>query len=299
MESAAPILGQGIRAAPDEVDSNQSDSEGVDIEYIECCLNWNANVTDQAPESYDFCSFFSDKAGFSGKLTEDERHALGASSQTMTVKRGETHQTSDLMSWPIVAVSNGVLSLQELLNDGRRTIAALFMRGEILDMRGSLDRNLGSLVALDTVNICQLCPTVFDRILDTNPAARTLAWEGLASQTHRAIRHASDLAKKQALEKLASFIFECRHRSGNPPLTDHVKIPIRRRDLAEYLGMQPETISRCFKKLEENGIISVSDMSVLKLQCVPTLRRIANGDREAQRTDKYRGRAYKISAAGA
>ena len=268
-------------------------------EQIECFLNWNTNVTTQAPENQDFRSFFSDGAGFCGTLTEDERETLFASSQTMTVKRGEARHASDLMEWPVVAVSNGVLSLQHLLNDGRRTIAALFMRGEILDMRGSPDRNLGSLVALNTVNICRLSPPVFDRILDTNPAARMLAWEGLARQNHRAISHASDLAKKHALEKLASFIFECRHRSGNPPLTDHVKIPIRRRDLAEYLGMQPETISRCFKKLEEAGIISVSDMSALKLQCVPTLRRIANGDREAQRSDKYRGRAYKISAAGA
>lgn len=242
---------------------------------------------------------FYESEKFCAALTPKELSALSAESQTLTVKRGETLSGDMLKRWPVLAVSKGVLSLQHLLNDGRRTIAALFMRGDVLDLRATSNRNFGSLVALDKVVLCRLSTTIFDRILGANTTARVLAWESLTEQTFRAINHASDLAKKMALEKLASFIFECRYRSGSKLQSDDVEIPIRRRDLAEYLGMQPETISRCFKELEERGIIKVFDLSVIRLESVSALRRIANGDRDAQGTDRFNSPDLKIMTATA
>ena len=242
---------------------------------------------------------FYDSGNFCASLSPGELADLSNASETLSVKRGEAIHSDMLRRWPILAVSKGVLSLQHLLNDGRKTIAALFMRGDVLDLRATSERRHGNLVALDEVGLCHLSPTVFDRILGSNTTARVLAWENLSVQTFRAIDHASDLAKKHALEKLASFIFECRHRGDPKHHYTHVEIPIRRRDLAEYLGMQPETISRCFKVLEERGIIEVSDLSVIRLKSVSALRRIANGDRDAQGTDRFRGPDLKIMTATA
>ena len=131
-----------------------------------------------------------------------------------------------------------------------------------------------------------------------NPRARTVAWKGLSGQAYRALSHASDLAKKQALEKLASFVFECRRRQKGLD-RKHVEIPIRRRDLAEYLGMQPETVSRCFRDLEERAIIKVSDLSVIRILDLPALRRIANGDRVLQALGQVPDPVFKIVTKGA
>ena len=240
-----------------------------------------------------------DGGNFCAKLTPDELADMNANSQTLTVKRGATIPDDMVEHWPIVAVSTGVLSLQNLLNDGRRVVAALFMRGDILDLRNPSNRKLGHLVALSKVNLCRLSPQVFDRVLNENPQARMIAWEGLNTQTFSAINHASDLAKKQALEKLASFIFECRHRSARKLRGDLVDIPIRRRDLAEYLGMQPETVSRSFKELEFRDIIKVTDLSTVQILQLPALRRIANGDRVGESANKRFGPEYKILTADA
>lgn len=256
-------------------------------------------MTQQTPKSCQFCTMFNDCENFCALLSPDELADLGDRSQMLTVKRGETLAGGMVKRWPVLAISKGVLSLQHLLNDGRRTIAALFMRGDVLDLRKGSNRHIGSLVALDKVSLCRLSPIAFDKILCTNTRARILAWENLSEQNFRAIDHASDLAKKRALEKLASFIFECRHR-GEPNTNGAlVEIPIRRRDLAEYLGMQPETISRCFKVLESRGIIKVTDLSVIRLESVPALRRIANGDRDAQAADRFNGPVLKIMTASA
>ena len=63
-------------------------------------------------------------------------------------------------------------------------------------------------------------------------------------------------------------------------------ILIRRCDLAEYLGMQPETVSRCFRELEDNRIIRIAGRSKIFIQNAPVLRRIANGQRIDKRLDQ-------------
>ncbi len=193
------------------------------------------------------------------------------------------------MIWPIIAVQSGVLSLQHLLEDGRKTIVALFMQGEIIDMRGLARRHHGHLIALGKTTICRMSPVGFEAAIDNNLDAQKVAWTGLRNQTYRAMDHAADLAKKQALEKLASFVFECRNRQAGRKSTNKVHIPVRRIDLADYLGMQPETVSRCFKEMQTRKIIAFENISNLMILDIPTLRRIANGDKHTEKlrhTDK-------------
>lgn len=198
------------------------------------------------------------------------------------MRRGESISNQDLLVWPIIAISSGVLSLQHLMEDGRRTIAALFMQGDIIDLRGQASRQRGHLIALGKTEICRLSPNGFEAAIDDNSGAQKVAWNSLRSQNYRAMDHAADLAKKQALEKLASFLFECRHRQADRDAGDRVHIPVRRIDLADYLGMQPETVSRSFKEMQARNIIAFEGISNLRILDFPTLRRIANGDKHTQ-----------------
>lgn len=250
----------------------------------------------RTPEKCRLCSMYYDAGNFCAKLAPNELAALASESQTANIKRGTTLNDETIMHWPILSISSGVMSLQHLLHDGRKTIAAFFMRGDIIDMRNSSKRKLGSLIALSNVELCWLSPQIFEKIVSANTKARALVWENLRDQTFRAIEHSSDLAKKQAREKLAAFIFECRHRNPNKAMKDHVEIPILRLDLAEYLGMQPETVSRTFKKLEDNGIIKISDLSVIQILDLPALRKIANGHRA--KTRHADAADYKILTVG-
>lgn len=239
-------------------------------------------MTIETPKKCGTCNLFSDSGNFCAHITPKELLDLNRHSRTATLKRGDSFTDEALAQWPIVAVSSGVLSIQHLLEDGRKSIAALFMRGDIIDMRGSSHRNRGNLISLASSDVCRLSPQVFEKIVETNPRAQKVVWENLRNQTYRAIDHSVDLSKKQALEKLASFIFECRHHTHPSKEDSFVHIPIRRVDLAEYIGMQPETVSRCFKELEERGIIELPKLSELIINNAPALRRIANGDKEAE-----------------
>lgn len=225
------------------------------------------------------CSMYYEETQFCAHITADELEDLSGDSRNVTLKRGDSFSAEALKTWPIVAVSSGVLSMQHLLADGRKSIAAFFMQGDVIDLRSISNRNRGHLIALGKSNVCRLSPRAFEMILGNNPKAQHVVWENLRDQTFRAIDHSADLAKKQALEKLASFIFECRHRQAANVSDNSVNIPVRRVDLAEYLGMQPETVSRCFRDLEDRGIVELASISNVKILSIPTLRRIANGDK--------------------
>ena len=244
-------------------------------------------MTSETPLKCKQCSLYFETENFCANLSPDELVDLNRESRTATMKRGGSFSDEALAQWPIVAVESGVLSLQHIMQDGRKTIAALFMRGDIIDLRSISNRKRGDLIALGKAGICRLSPTIFEEIVGNNPNARQVIWDNLREQTFRAIEHSVDLAKKQALEKLASFIFECRHYEGANAKNDSVvNIPIRRLDLAEYIGMQPETVSRCFRDLEDKGIIELETLTTIVIKNVPALRRIANGDRDVDETVK-------------
>lgn len=246
-----------------------------------------------APEQCKVCALYYDSGNFCAKLSESELLELHDHSQFETIKRGTQVWDHVLDTWPILAIESGVMSLQQILSDGRKSIASFFMRGDVIDMRNAANRKFGALVALSEVTVCRLSPEKFEHIVNANQNARVVIWENLRDQTFRAIAHSSDLAKKSSREKLAAFIFECDRRSSPTHRHDVVEIPVRRRDLAEYLGMQPETISRCFKDFEKRGIIDVSDLSTIRILDAPALRQIANGARPEE-TRHNCGRAYKI-----
>ncbi len=230
------------------------------------------------PKDCRTCSLFFRTGNFCAQLGGDELCKLNEHSRTLTLKRGEALGDSMIRTWPILAISGGVVGIKHLLDDGRSTIAAFFMEGDIIDLRRRGNRMRGSLVALAKAEMCRLSPEIFEEILAVNPDAHRIAWENLREQTNRAMDHSADIGKKQVLEKLASFVFECRQRRPPSKLQGQVVgIPIRRCDMAEYLGLQPESVSRGFRELQERKIIKFRSPSMVEITSQPALRRIANG----------------------
>ena len=213
-------------------------------------------------------------------LSGAEIEHLSQRSLPLELAHKEVLDENVLDQWPIIAVLNGAIGIQHILDDGRRSISAFFTTGDILDLRRSAGRRQVSLRALTDARICKLYPAAFDGIQESNPKARALVTYNLREQAHRSVDHAADLAKKRALEKIASFIFECRNRQTSKACEGvNVAMPMQHCDLAEYLGLQPETVSRCLRELDASNIVNLPRPSQIVVKNAPKLKRLANGAR--------------------
>jgi CRP/FNR family nitrogen fixation transcriptional regulator len=64
------------------------------------------------------------------------------------------------------------------------------------------------------------------------------------------------LGRKNALEKMATFLFEIAARRAN---ADRAELPMQRTDIADHLGLTIETVSRTLTQMVRDGLIRLTD----------------------------------------
>ena len=98
--------------------------------------------------------------------------------------------------------------------------------------------------------------------------ARAL-WRVTAGDLERAQNHLLLLGRKNAQERVATFLLEMASRAAS---TTEIELPMSRQDIADYLGLTIETVSRTLTQLEGDAAIEI-----------PTSRHILLRDRSALR----------------
>ncbi|RXT36710.1 helix-turn-helix domain-containing protein [Bradyrhizobium betae] len=151
----------------------------------------------------------------------------------------------------------GVMRLYKLLPDGRRQIVGLALPGDFLGMNISGRHNF-SADAIGGVTVCQFAKAPFGRFIEDRPHLLRRINELAIRELSQARDHMVLLGRRSADEKVAAFLLGWRERlvSLKEP-SDRVPLPMSRRDIADYLGLTIETVSRTFTKLERHGAIEI------------------------------------------
>ena len=174
-------------------------------------------------------------------------------------------------------VTSGVLRLTRLLADGRRQVIAFGYPGDIIGFSSNGIHHTDCKALTDV----RLQP--FRRsALERGEGDRTLH----AAFLQAALREISSmqdhfmvLGRKSASEKLASFLCMLDERVG----TDlgayrSVTLPMNRADIADFLALTTETVSRTFTQLRKSKIIAVNNNHTVIIQLPTALRGLARGD---------------------
>jgi CRP/FNR family nitrogen fixation transcriptional regulator len=152
-------------------------------------------------------------------------------------------------SGALYQVAFGVVRIYRLLADGRRQICAFQMPGEIFGFEPDDERHFFA----DAVNLVGL------RILRPGSEAE-LSYElfKLAlSSLNRAHDHLLTVGRNDAAGRVAAFLIEMASRQDS---RDHdvIDLPMPRADMADYLGLTIETVSRVLTKLKTARIIRLT-----------------------------------------
>ena len=178
----------------------------------------------------------------------------------------------------VLSVTCGVAALTRTLADGRRSILALLFPGELIDLRRGDRPQECEIEALSKTEMCVFDGATFDQLIDADRGLRAIASHEMRMRAQQTLNHVLDLSKRRPVERFASFLFEVMDRdTDNDDKSDVVKLPISRADIGNYLGLQPETVSRTIRALEAQQQITLVRRNEIKIQDVPGLRHIACG----------------------
>jgi len=162
---------------------------------------------------------------------------------------------------------SGVVRVSKLLPDGRRQISAFHLPGDMFGFEID-DIHHASAEAVVPVKVVAY---KWHSLLGATVSSG-FVYE-LLNRTMIGLRQTQDhlllLGRKNALERLAAFLLEMARRSGSHSM---LQLAMPRHDIADYLGLTLETVSRMFAELKQAGVIelqtarrvSVPDMSKLE-----------------------------------
>jgi CRP/FNR family transcriptional regulator, nitrogen fixation regulation protein len=169
----------------------------------------------------------------------------------------------------VYKVISGSVRTYKILNDGRRQIGGFYLPGDVFGLQLADEHAFSAEAIADTKVL------VVKRSALTSLAGRDAGvGRDLFNLTSRELRRMQDrilLLVKSAQERVASFLLEMAERAcaGNT-----VELPMSRQDIADYLGLTIETVSRTLTGLESTAAIEVLTSRRIALRNRPALCRL-------------------------
>ena len=178
-------------------------------------------------------------------------------------------------------VINGMLMISRFGRDGRRQVLGFLFPDNFVGLTAT-DKYFFTVEAVT--------PTVIAsrnrEFLDQRLAGDTVAERAFAAMVFRVLENLVDLAyslgQRTARERLAVFVLYLRHRyrlsTGVPDDDDQLltlELPMSRADIADFLGLKKETVSRSFGQLESAGFIRRAGSEQVHLLDISGLRELA------------------------
>lgn len=151
----------------------------------------------------------------------------------------------------VYQVKTGAVRSYKLLMDGRRQIGAFHLVGDIFGLEnGSVHRLTAEAVVKTTVRLIKR------QSLEAVAESDAVVTRNLLSMTTSNLEHAENhmllLGRKTSLERVAAFLVEMDARLTAAGI---VALPMSRRDIADYLGLTLETVSRALSQLRRAGVL--------------------------------------------
>jgi CRP/FNR family transcriptional regulator len=175
---------------------------------------------------------------------------------------------------PITGYGNvlaGVVKLSKVLEDGRQQVVGLQFAPDLLGRLFASESRVSAEAASD-VDLCVVPKNALEALLRDNPALE----HRVMLQTLRELDEARDwmvtLGRKTAAEKVASFVYLiASHIDPTQVAVASFDLPLSRADIADFLGLTIETVSRQFSRLKADGVIEIENYRQV---CVPDLARL-------------------------
>lgn len=185
----------------------------------------------------------------------------------------------------VASVVEGVATLGKTMEDGRTQMVGLLLPSDFIGRPGRTEIAF-DVVAVTDVTLCCFQRKPFENLLATTPHVAQRMFEMALDELDAARDWMLLLGRKTAREKIATFIqllvrrHDIAHAQEGTQMQALV-LPLTREQIANYLGLTIETVSRQFSALKKDGILTFSDRRRFYVSDVLALHAATGDDTDA------------------
>ena len=153
-------------------------------------------------------------------------------------------------------VVSGSVRTYRILSDGRRQVGGFYLPGDIFGLEFAEEHTL-SAEAVSDAKVLVVKRSALTTLAGRDPSVAQQLFALTGRELHR-VQDRTLLLIKNARERVGSFILEMAERASE---NNTIELPMPRQDIADYLGLTVETVSRTLTSLETASAIEVSPSS--------------------------------------
>jgi len=219
--------------------------------------------------------------GICAVLTDEQLKELGGRVARRRIPAGSVLQANG--EEPVVCANllHGVVKLAKTLADGRQQIVGLQFPPEFVGQPFGSESRL-SAEAVTDVEVCSIPRTVLESVMTSHPALERRLFCDTLLQLDQARDWLLAIGRKTARERVAGLLHLiasqfCRSASGEGAVTGEqtFDMPLSRAEMADFLGLTIETVSRQITRLRQAGVISLGNNRQITIHAMEQLLDLA------------------------
>jgi len=219
--------------------------------------------------------------GICGALKTDELLRLSRHTTTKHIPAGSQLIGEEERVETYANVLSGVVKLTKIMADGRQQIVGLQFAPDFVGRPFQEASKVGAEAASD-VHLCIFPKSSLDAMLKEQPSMEHRLLRQSLNELDEAREWMLTLGRKTAQEKVSSFLYMiATHIDPNSDAATNNRavfdLPLTRADIADFLGLTIETVSRQLTKLRKSGVIEIEANRHLTVPDMAALKQVSEG----------------------
>ncbi len=178
----------------------------------------------------------------------------------------------------VYRIESGAVCLYKIMGDGRRQVLDFAYAGDFIGL-GSQDEHALNAQALEPTRLKCLPVATLARMADRDPRLGLKLYEAMSRELASTQEHLFTVGQRSAVERVACFLLALSQRNKREGQdAETLVLPMTRSDIADFLGLTIETVSRTLTKLRSAKIIDLEQCTLLRLLDVAKLERLSAGE---------------------
>jgi len=222
-------------------------------------------------------------------LTDEERARLSVIASIVRFKKGEQIYREGESAEAVFNIISGVVKSYTVLPDKTERIVAFLFADDLFGLAEE-GRYLNATRAITAVTAYRIPVSALESRLRKDAALEFHVICKLCHELRETQRHALLLGRRNALARVAMFLQLLEHhQTTRGDSTRDIQLPMNRSDIAAYLGLSLEAVSRSFRALASRGVVSVRDKRSVKVMNRSQLDALAAENAREEKDDGTTG----------